>query len=68
MFMFFFILTFLFFFFHSPAQAYLDPGSSSYILHLIIAAMAGFCVTIKLYWLKLKNFFFKISRPNKQKK
>ena len=42
----------------SPAQAYLDPGSGSYILYLIVAAIAGLFVTIKIYSIKVKNFFF----------
>tara|TARA_Y100000590_G_C15180565_1_gene811057 strand:- start:174 stop:377 length:204 start_codon:yes stop_codon:yes gene_type:complete len=52
----------------NSAQAYLDPGSFSYLLHLIVAAIAGFFVTIKLYSIKIKNFFFKIFKINKKKK
>ena len=52
----------------SPAQAYLDPGSGSYILYLIVAAIAGLFVTIKIYSIKVKNFFFKILKLNKKKK
>jgi len=58
----------IFFFYYDFAYAYLDPGSGSYILHLIVAAFAGFIVTIKLYWLKLTNFFFKLTKKNKKKK
>ena len=49
------------------AYSYLDPGSSSYILQLIVGALVGFFVTLKIYWLKFKNFFFKITKSNKKK-
>ena len=58
----------IFFFYYDSAYAYLDPGSGSYILHLIVAALAGLFVTLKFYWLKLKNFFFKILGSKKKKK
>ena len=48
------------------AQAYLDPGSSNLILQIIIAAFASALVTIKLYWIKIKNFFYKIKKKKKK--
>ena len=49
------------------AQAYLDPGSSNLILQIIIAAFASAFVTIKIYWIKIKNFFYKINKEKKKK-
>ncbi len=40
-----------------PASAYLDPGTGSMIVHLIIGAIAGGLVTLKVYWAKCKSFF-----------
>ena len=40
-----------------PAGAYLDPGTGSMIVHLIIGAIAGGLVTLKVYWAKCKRFF-----------
>jgi hypothetical protein len=40
-----------------PAGAYLDPGTGSMIVHLIIGAIAGGLVTLKVYWSKCKRFF-----------
>ena len=37
------------------AYSYLDPGSSSYILQLIVGAIVGFLVTLKIYWLERLN-------------
>ena len=38
---------------------YLDPGSGSYILQVIIAAVLGGLMFFKNFWLKVKAFFFK---------
>lgn len=42
--------------FPSAAYAYLDPGTGSMILQLIIGGVAGAMVVLKLYWHKLKQF------------
>ena len=34
---------------------YIDPGSASAIIAMIIGAIAGAGMTIKLYWLKIKQ-------------
>jgi len=38
------------------AYAYLDPGTGSYILQLLIAGVLGGLFAIKVYWAKLKAF------------
>ena len=35
-------------------DAYIDPGSGSYILQLIIAGLLGAGVAVKIYWKKIK--------------
>jgi hypothetical protein len=40
-----------------PAHAYLDPGTGSIILQLLLGGVAGFMVIGKLYWQRLKDFF-----------
>jgi hypothetical protein len=39
------------------AHAYLNPGTGSFIFQLIIAALLGGLLTLKIYWSKLKAFF-----------
>ena len=39
------------------AYAYLDPGTGSYILQLVIATFLGAVFTIKIYWGKIKAFW-----------
>ena len=44
---------------------YLDPGSGSYLVQVIIAAVLGAAFFFKNSWLKIKAFF---SRPKAQPK
>jgi hypothetical protein len=45
------------FFFATEVHAYLDPGSGSYIIQILLGSLvAGFFV-IKQYWQRLKSFF-----------
>jgi hypothetical protein len=44
---------------------YLDPGSGSYILQVIIAAVLGAGFFIKNFWVAIKAFFgFKKKKDN----
>jgi len=43
--------------FSRPAFAYLDPGTGSIMLQLLLGGVAGGLVVAKLYWHKLKEFF-----------
>ena len=36
---------------------YLDPGSGSFIIQLLLAAALGLGVGIKVYWSKIKSLF-----------
>jgi hypothetical protein len=42
------------------AHAYLDPGTGSYILQMIIAGILGAAFTIKMFWIRIKGFFEKM--------
>lgn len=35
--------------------AYLDPGSGSFVVQALIAALAGIAVSTRLYWTKIKS-------------
>jgi len=43
------------------AYAYLDPATGSMIFQAIIAAVVGVAAIVKLYWYRLKAFFFRSS-------
>lgn len=40
------------------AFAYIDPGTGSILLQGLLAGVAGAAVVLKLYWFRIKNFFF----------
>ena len=48
----------------APAYAYLDPGTGSIILQLLLGGVAGGIVIVKLYWARLKSFF--VRKPSIQ--
>ena len=41
----------------SSAHAYLDPGTGSMILQIVLGGVAGLMVVGKLYWAKFTSFF-----------
>lgn len=38
-------------------QLYLDPGSGSFLIQLLLAIGLGAGVAFKMYWSRIKNFF-----------
>ncbi len=46
-------------FFLLKTSGYIDPGSASAVFAIIIGAIAGAGMTLKMYWFKIKE---KISR------
>jgi hypothetical protein len=44
--------------------AYLDPGSGSFILQLILATILGGLLVLRSYWNKVKDFFLKLFNRN----
>ena len=50
------IVTFVF---PSTSEAYLDPGTGSFIFQMVIASIIGGLYTIKTYWRNIIKFFKK---------
>ena len=44
-----------------PAYAYLDPGTGSMMLQLLLGGVAGGLVLIKLYWTRFKEIISRLS-------
>lgn len=40
--------------------AYLDPGSGSYLLQLLIAGLLGGAFLIRLFWGRIRAFFVRL--------
>jgi len=53
------VMLFISAYFISDAQAYLDGGTGSMILQLLLGGLVGLGAVIKLYWYKFKAFFSK---------
>jgi len=47
----------------AEASAYLDPGTGSMVLQLLLGGVAGAVVVVKLYWEKVRNFFSREKLP-----
>ena len=62
------IVLLLFFIWIHNAYAYLDPGTGSYVLQILIASLLGAAFAIKIFWQKIlafvKNIFSK--KPGEQ--
>lgn len=43
----------------SNAFAYLDPGSGSVIIQMLVGTLVGAGIALKLYWQKIKMKFLK---------
>lgn len=39
---------------------YLDPGTGSYLIQLLIAGLLGVLFVVRLYWGKINQFFRKL--------
>lgn len=46
---------------HPAVIAYLDPGSGSLILQLLIAGLMGAGILVKVFWKKIKGLFSRSS-------
>ena len=46
----------------SSAYAYIDPGTGSLVIQIIIGALVGVGITLKIYWYKFKDKFTKINK------
>ena len=60
-----FFLLLLFFLTAKSAHAYLDPGSGSFIIQIVIGAFLGGLVTAKIYYRKIKSTVLKILRKRR---
>ena len=45
----------------APAYAYIDPGTGSMIVQILVGGIVGGLVAIKLYWRKFKTYIAEMS-------
>lgn len=53
-------------FFNNIAFAYLDPGTGSIILQLILAGIAAGAAYCSVFWEKIKKVFYKRDKRDKK--
>lgn len=58
----------LFVVFTKEAYAYLDPGTGSYVLQLLVAGALGGLFAVKTFWRQLVSFFTNLFSKKKPKK
>ena len=58
------LILYIFIFSTSPAHSYLDPGTGSMILQVVLGGIAGMAILGKLFWNRFKALF----QFNKNKK
>ena len=51
------LFTFLFLPVPETANAYLDPGTGSLIIQVVIGVAVGGLFTVKIFWNRIKTFF-----------
>ena len=51
------VLVVLFLFFPKRAYAYLDPGTGSYVIQILVAALVGSAVAVRVFWRNIRMFF-----------
>lgn len=42
------------------AYSYIDPGTGSYVIQIIIASVLAVLTISRIYWLRIKSFFVNI--------
>jgi hypothetical protein len=50
--------------FISKTFGYIDPGSGSLVIQMIVGVLVGAGIAIKVYWYKLKEKIFGINKKN----
>ena len=55
-------------FFSGDAYCYLDPGTGSYVLQMLIAGLAGALLAVKIFWQNIIAFFSGLFKKGRKKK
>jgi opacity protein-like surface antigen len=53
--------------FSNSASAYIDPGTGSMFLQLLLGGIAGVLVVLKLYWRQFTSFFRRDSQRDSER-
>jgi hypothetical protein len=57
------------FFIVRPAYGYIDPGTGSYVLQVLLGIVVGLVYALKIYWRHVVGFFrYRFSRKRRDEK
>jgi hypothetical protein len=48
-----------------PNYAYIDPGTGSYVIQILIAAFVSISFAVKIFWKRIKAFFLKLFKKDR---
>ncbi len=51
--------------FPKPNYAYIDPGTGSYVIQILIAAFVSISFAIRIFWKKIKAFLLKLFKKDR---
>ena len=51
--------------FSREASAYVDPGTGSYLIQILIAGLIGAAYGVKIFWRSITGFFARLFRGKK---
>jgi len=58
------VLISVLFFFPLCGYGYIDLGSGSYIIQLLIAGFVGFSLSLRIFWKKIRSRLSKKAKPD----
>lgn len=59
------LIAFYLLFYATPLYAYLDPGTFSYLISILVGAIVGILMYIKIIWTKVKLLISKLKYRKK---
>lgn len=62
-----YLIVVVFFSYHESAIAYVDPGSGSYIVQIILGSIAAIVLFLRSHWIAVKGFFQNLLNSKKKK-
>jgi hypothetical protein len=60
------LLSLILLLFTKDSEAYIDPGSGSYVLQLLVASFFAVLFAIKMFWRNIKAYFSKTGGKDNQ--
>jgi hypothetical protein len=50
----------------APSYAYIDPGTGSYLIQILLAGLFGALLALRIFWNKVRRFFANLFAKKRQ--